>query len=206
MGLQYLSEVCSFWVFMLLLYVPLLVAFAIPAFVSYIFQIIIGRASILGQKDKLQKQQARLSKKIKTSQNNDKYRAFVVDNFNQHRPLKDYVAMITERLNYLHKKIRETTQDDEEDNIVTVAQQKIQLRKLELTPKEIRQRMTVLKALHKQWLARLDSLIAKIQTINEKKAKIKMGKEKRELRFHEFSHVPTQLDSKSTISRMITKL
>merc|ERR1712130_309274 len=118
-----------------------------------------------------QRQQARLSKKIKTSQNNDKYRAFVVDNFDQHRPLKDYVQMITERLNYLHKKIRETTQDDEEDNIVTAAQEKLQLKKMELTPKEIKKRMTVLKNMHKAWLAKLDLLIAKISKMNRAKMK-----------------------------------
>merc|ERR1712187_1108386 len=40
--LQYLSEVCSFWVFMLILWVPLIIAFFIPALFSYIFQLILG--------------------------------------------------------------------------------------------------------------------------------------------------------------------
>merc|ERR1719410_2429579 len=49
--LQYLSEVCSFWVFMILLYAPLVAAFCVPAAISYVFQIIIGNESItLGQK------------------------------------------------------------------------------------------------------------------------------------------------------------
>merc|ERR1712228_502348 len=167
--LQYLSEVCSFWVFMILLYVPLVAAFAIPAFVSYIFQIIIGNASILGQKDKEKMQLARQSKKIKTSQNNDKYRAFVVDNFDEHRPLKDYVEMITNRLNYIHKKVRESAADDEEDNIITATQEKMQLKKLELTPKETKKRMIKLKKMHASWLQKLDKLIAKIAAINKQK-------------------------------------
>merc|ERR1712154_563557 len=119
--------------------------------------------------DKAEKEQSRLSKKIKTSQNNDKYRAFVVDNFDEHRPLNDYVEIITNRLNYLHKKIRESVADDEEDNIITATQEKMQLKKMELTPKETKQRMIKLKKMHASWLTKLDKLIAKIAALNKQK-------------------------------------
>eukprot|EP00483_Globobulimina_turgida_P006333 UN06343 len=67
-------------------YVPLLIAFAIPAAISFIFQIIVGKQSVTGGKT------ARTE--IKMLENNDKYRKVVVDSFDDIRPLNDYVENI----------------------------------------------------------------------------------------------------------------
>merc|ERR1712130_818874 len=105
------------------------------------------------------------------SENNDIYRQFVVDKFDDIRPLNDYVQVITDKLNYIHKKIRESQTDDEEDNIITATQEKLQLKKLELTHKEASYRMMKLKQMHNEWMLRLDKLIERIKKIKEKKKK-----------------------------------
>eukprot|EP01083_Nonionella_stella_P164217 542904_1 len=174
---QYLSEICSFAVFMLCMYLPLCVLFAIPAAISYVVQILIGKQQLFGgAKAKRQKQEKKLAKKIKMSQINDKYRRLVVRNFDDIRPTNEYVESITIRLNKLHKKIRESQIDDEEDNIVTQMHQEMQLAHLTLTPKECTIRMKRLKQLYREWCDKLDRIL---NIIVEKKRRVKAEQEKR---------------------------
>eukprot|EP01084_Bolivina_argentea_P311670 539514_1 len=166
--LQYLSEICSFWVFLIVCYVPLVGLFAIPALISWIGNIIITKS--------ISNSNNTGTGQIKMCENNDKYRAMVVDKFDEIRPLNDYVDNITKRLNHIHKKIRESKADDEEDNIITQTQEKLSLQKLVLTPKEGKQRMKQLRQMHKEWSIKLDNII---QQIKEKKKKEKKKNKER---------------------------
>lgn len=174
--LQYLSEVCSFWVFMILLYVPLVVAFCIPALFSWIWNLILGKESLIGgNKAKEEKEQQNLAKKIKMTEINDTYREKVVKSFDANIPFNERVRQITERVSKIHKKIRESQADDEEDNIVTQTKEKLELRKLELTPKQGQEAMRLLKRQHMIWLEKLDHIIARIQKGKKKKRKRNRG-------------------------------
>lgn len=172
--LQYLSEVCSFWVFMILLWLPLVIAFSIPALFSYIFNVLSGKESFFGgKKAKEEKALQKLAQKIKLSEDNNRYRANIVNSFDDIRPTLDYVFQITNAVNKVHKKIRESQADDEDDNIVTQTHEKIELKKLELTPEEGRKRMKVLRTMHQDWCERLDEVIQRIQKGKKKKKKSK---------------------------------
>ena len=166
--LQYLSEVCSFWVFMVILYLPLIIAFCIPGLLSYIYEIIIGRESF-SKKKKIEQQQKKLAEKIKISETSDKYRQFVVKNFDDHVPLQERINTIITRIQFVQKKIRESQNEDEEDNIITRIQDKLELKKLELTPKESKIRMIALKKFKLEWINRLDKIINTIKKRKKKK-------------------------------------
>ena len=179
--LQYLSEVCSFWVFMLLLYVPLCIAFAVPAAVSKVYQIILGREQLIGgKKAKLEKQQRKLSKKVKMSQSDPAERRKVVDCFDDIRPWDEYVRdSISNKLSVIHKKIRETQADDEEHNIVTQTTFKLdQMRRQRLSAAEKKEREIVVKKLYAKWTQKLDAVLEMLKKGRSKKSKkkTKLGK------------------------------
>ena len=170
--LQYLVEVCSFWVFMILLWAPLVIAFCIPALISYIFQLLLGKEKIFGgTKAKEERARKHLAKKIKLSEDNDSYRRNVVEQFDYIKPTKDYVVNITNRIMKMHKKIRESVADDDEDNIITQTQEKLQMKKFEFTPKEGKIVMIKLKRLYAEWENKLDEIIEKIKKNQQKKKK-----------------------------------
>jgi len=171
--LQYLGEVCSFWVFMIILWVPLLLAFMIPAIFSRILQIATGKKNLGGQDNQEQKDSVKLARKIKMSQSNDDYRQKVVKTFEDVRPATDYVNNVTSNMGKIHKKIRETREEDEDDNLVTQVQEQIDNKKLEFTPMQAREQMAELNRAYRVTMNKLNIILSRIK--KGKKGKHKQG-------------------------------
>jgi len=140
---------------MLFLWIPLIVAFSIPALVSWILKKF---------KAKIASMSKRKRRRFNMTQHKMKERVYAAQCFDAESKEEDHIESARSTVTSIQRKIAETEADDAEDNIRTLTQHKLkEMLVHRLRPHEIEEREQRVIALFAKWNRIMDSLLRMIK-------------------------------------------